>query len=86
LQISGTFGDELIDDDWVIVNDPLKKFAQYNTKERLARESRDLHNSKANCVLIGRNNDMSEPVALTDFIIKKVIDKGSFGKVFLVQN
>jgi novel protein kinase C theta type len=36
--------------------------------------------------LIGRNNDMSEPVALTDFIIKKVIDKGSFGKVFLVQN
>jgi serine/threonine protein kinase len=25
-------------------------------------------------------------VQLTDFIIKKVIDKGSFGKVFLVQH
>jgi hypothetical protein len=43
-------------------------------------------NGKSACILIGRQNDMSSPVALTDFIIKKVIDKGSFGKVFLVQN
>lgn len=39
---------------------------------------------KSNLILIGRQNDISEPVSLTDFIIKKVIDKGSFGKVFLV--
>jgi hypothetical protein len=39
---------------------------------------------KSNLILIGRQNDISEPVSLTDFVIKKVIDKGSFGKVFLV--
>lgn len=27
-----------------------------------------------------------EDIALTDFKIKKVLDKGSFGKVFLVVN
>jgi len=32
------------------------------------------------------SRNQGEKVNLEDFIIKKVIDKGSFGKVFLVEN
>ena len=32
------------------------------------------------------SRNQGEKVDLEDFIIKKVIDKGSFGKVFLVEN
>jgi len=31
-------------------------------------------------------NPDNKPITLEDFRIQKVIDKGSFGKVFLVQN
>lgn len=70
------------------MNDPhvAVDLGRYNTKEKIARESAYMASGKAACVLVGRTNDISEPVSLTDFIIKKVIDKGSFGKVFLVQN
>ena len=32
------------------------------------------------------SRNQGEKVNLEEFIIKKVIDKGSFGKVFLVEN
>lgn len=44
-----------------------------------------MHSSKSTCVLQPKNNS-GEQANLEDFIIKKVIDKGSFGKVFLVEN
>lgn len=37
-------------------------------------------------ILSNKNNKKDENLSLEDFIIKKVIDKGSFGKVFLVEN
>lgn len=40
--------------------------------------------TRAECLL--SKNNTGVPVTLDDFIIKKVIDKGSFGKVFLVEN
>jgi hypothetical protein len=72
----------------VIVTDPqnLVDLGRYNTKEKIARESAYMASGKAACILVGRLNNTNGPVSLTDFIIKKVIDKGSFGKVFLVQN
>ena len=36
-------------------------------------------------LLIGKNADDNK-VSLKDFIIKRIIDKGSFGKVFLVEH
>ena len=36
--------------------------------------------------LIGRPGLKGEKVYLSDFKIKRVVDKGSFGKVFLVYN
>lgn len=37
-------------------------------------------------MLVSPNNKNEDKVTLEDFVIKKVIDKGSFGKVFLVEN
>lgn len=37
-------------------------------------------------IMTSKQNKTGENVTLDDFIIKKVIDKGSFGKVFLVEN
>lgn len=41
--------------------------------------------SKSEMILSGRKNQQNDKITLEDFIIKKVIDKGSFGKVFLVE-
>jgi serine/threonine protein kinase len=45
-----------------------------------------MRSSPSTLILSGRKNQSNEKVTLEDFIIKKVIDKGSFGKVFLVEN
>ena len=45
----------------------------------------DGKHGQAQCVL-GKPGSQGEEVTLEDFIIKRVIDKGSFGKVFLVVN
>jgi len=44
-----------------------------------------MKSSAATCMLVSPKNTNEEKVSLEDFIIKKVIDKGSFGKVFLVE-
>ena len=41
--------------------------------------------SEAQCVL-GKDGANGEKILLDDFKIKRVIDKGSFGKVYLVVN
>ena len=73
-------------DDFVIVEkiDMKKK----NVAEKLMEEAKikDSGSSKcliSNSVLVGNN---AVTYTLEDFQIKKVIDKGSFGKVFLVVN
>lgn len=45
-----------------------------------------MQSSASTCLLVNAKNSQRGEVRLEDFIIKKVIDKGSFGKVFLVQN
>ena len=42
-----------------------------------------MHGADSAC-LIGKPGTRGERIVLEDFEIKKVIDKGSFGKVFLV--
>lgn len=78
--------DEFAMDDWVIIHDtslPRPEIAALNTKERLNRATLDMTSSESVALLLGKGADK---VTLKDFIIKKIIDKGSFGKVFLVEN
>jgi serine/threonine protein kinase len=74
-------------DDFVVIEKPelLKKV---NNPEKLIKEGELLQqDSQLNtqCV-IGKPGSKGETVTLDDFKIKRVIDKGSFGKVFLVVN
>ncbi len=74
--------DELFDEFVVLVPPDMEK---YNTKEKL-RQEKDQQNQGESSCLIGKPGLHGEQVYLTDFEISKVIDKGSFGKVFLVSN
>lgn len=60
-----------------------------NNPEKLAEESKWKADGKSMLLFSKKNNDGStdgmEPESLEDFEILKVIDKGSFGKVFLVK-
>ena len=76
-------GNDEIFDDFVVLQAP--DFAKYNTQEKLQQE-RDQKNGGASQCLIGKPGMHGEVVNLEDFEIVKVIDKGSFGKVFLVTN
>ena len=76
--------DEFAFDDWVMINEgPRPEIEALNTKERLNRATLDMTSSESVALLIGKG---AEQVTLKDFLIKKIIDKGSFGKVFLVEN
>jgi len=76
--------DEFAFDDWVIINEGTRpEIEVLNTKERLNRATLDMTSSESVALLIGKGADK---VTLKDFLIKKIIDKGSFGKVFLVEN
>ena len=81
--------DEMWGDDWVVIDTgrqpKQESFTAAEAQDRIQRETLTMHSSKSTCVLQPKNNS-SEQVNLEDFIIKKVIDKGSFGKVFLVEN
>lgn len=70
-------------DDFVIVDRlDMKK---YNKQSKLLEEEKIKDSGSSKC-LVARNGMVngSDSVTLEDFQIKKVIDKGSFGKVFLV--
>lgn len=75
-------GEEIFDD-FVVLQAP--DFSQYNTVDALQREKSAKDDSEGAC-LIGKPGLKGEKVTLGDFEIVKVIDKGSFGKVFLVSN
>ncbi len=60
-----------------------KKLDKYNQKEKLEKEEKNMENSSAKLIV---GNDKQGQANLIDFKIIKVIDKGSFGKVFLVVN
>jgi len=55
------------------------------SKEKLAKEEKEKNSSQSE-LLHSIKDTSSRPVKLEDFKIKRVIDKGSFGKVFLVVN
>lgn len=56
---------------------------KYNQKEKLQKEEKSMEDSSAKLIA---GNDQQTPASLKDFKIIKVIDKGSFGKVYLVVN
>ena len=74
------FEDMFIDDFVLLEPD----FSKYNTKANLDKERDRLHEQDSSC-LIGKPGTKGERITLEDFEIRKVIDKGSFGKVFLVS-
>jgi len=74
--------DELFDDFVVMQMPDMKK---YNTTENIGKENDTKNQGMSQC-LIGKPGINGEIVNLDDFEIVKVIDKGSFGKVFLVNN
>jgi len=80
--------DETTGDNWIIVDAAPKKM-EFNTaemSEKINRETESMRSSPSTMVLSGKKNNPNEDITLEDFVIKRVIDKGSFGKVFLVEN
>ena len=73
--------DEELYDDFVLLK---PDFAEYNTQANLEKEREKLQSTAGDC-LIGKPGTKGERITLDDFEIRKVIDKGSFGKVFLVS-
>ena len=73
--------DDLFIDDFVLLE---PDFSKYNTQANLDKERDKLHGAESAC-LIGKPGTKGERITLEDFEIRKVIDKGSFGKVFLVS-
>ena len=82
--------DEMWGDDWVLIDDgprkPKEEFTQAEMTDRIQRETISMKSGTSQCLLVSPNNKNEDKVTLEDFVIKKVIDKGSFGKVFLVEN
>ena len=74
--------EELFDDFVMIDKSDLEK---YNEPSRLKKAKNEKDSGTSTC-LMGRPGVNNEKITLEDFTILKVIDKGSFGKVFLVSN
>jgi len=68
-------------DDFVILARP--KLDKYNRREKLNKEEEQMDSSHSQCLISKEGLPKSK---LNDFKVIKVIDKGSFGKVFLVVN
>jgi hypothetical protein len=68
-------------DDFVILTRP--KLDKYNRREKLIKEEEQMESSNSQCLISKEGLPKSK---LNDFKVIKVIDKGSFGKVFLVVN
>lgn len=58
--------------------------AKYNKAEKLDQEEKIKDESASQCLV--QPVEVERPAQLKDFKIVKVIDKGSFGKVYLVAN
>lgn len=86
----GTEDEDDMFDDWVLISvDPPKKSAkleQWNNEEYIKKATLDMTSSESKALMISKDAAYSDNIQLKDFTIKKIIDKGSFGKVFLVQN
>lgn len=79
--------EEMTGDNWILVDSaPKKDFDTAKMSEKIQRETESMRSSPSTMILSGKNHNKNENITLEDFIIKKVIDKGSFGKVFLVEN
>lgn len=74
--------EELFDDFVILDKSELEK---YNEPTKLKKAINEKDSGPSQC-LIGRPGLQNEKITLEDFTILKVIDKGSFGKVFLVSN
>jgi hypothetical protein len=71
-----------------VISDYMK---QYNDPADIQREQDTMYNGENMCLFVGKkvkdgeeNEDL--PKSLEEFKILRVIDKGSFGKVFLAPN
>ena len=65
------------------------RLAKPNKQEKIEKEQEAMQETKGQLIAQHQGNtkaDSKDEVKLEDFKIKKVIDKGSFGKVFLVVN
>lgn len=80
--------EETTGDNWILVDAAPKKleFDPAQMDEKIRRETESMRSSPSTMILSGKKNKPNEDISLEDFIIRKVIDKGSFGKVFLVEN
>lgn len=58
---------------------------KYNAPPKLVKENSKMKDGQSQ-MMVGRPGLKDEKITLEDFKILKVIDKGSFGKVFLVSN
>jgi serine/threonine protein kinase len=74
--------EELFDDFVILDKSELDK---YNAPAKLSKAKKEKDSGPSQC-LVGRPGLNNENITLEDFTILKVIDKGSFGKVFLVSN
>lgn len=78
----------IIDED--MINGKEKKINKVNDPKKIEEEEATMKGTTAEKILdnvsTSKQSDTNDPneVKLEDFKIKKVIDKGSFGKVFLV--
>ena len=70
-------------DDFVILDK--SELERYNEPAKLKKAKNEKDSGPSLC-LVGRPGMNDEKITLEDFTILKVIDKGSFGKVFLVSN
>jgi hypothetical protein len=66
------------------LNSRMNVLDKYNKAEKLAEEEKIKDSSES--ALISTSFEQKQKAELKDFKIMKVIDKGSFGKVFLVAN
>lgn len=75
-------------DEWVLIDNGTrqkeKEFNPVEVSEQIKRETISMQSTASTCLLVNTKNSQAGEVRLEDFVIKKVIDKGSFGKVFLV--
>lgn len=85
---------ELFSDFFIIDRDEVQDIdeylKQYNKQDKLKKEQEQMDQGDSVSIFVKKfkenDDDSDDPTSLDCFEILKVIDKGSFGKVFLVRN